>query len=85
MKLPKSRLNLGRALKQKPWRLPHWRHTAHETDEEALMARGVNLGPRSRVDPAGRLGGLKMPTTRVKRHRGHRQGVGRGHRRRRSP
>lgn len=47
------------------------------------MPKGVNLGPRSRVDPGGKLGGLKMPTTRIKRHRGHRQGTGRGGRRRR--
>ena len=43
------------------------------------MARGVDLGPRSRVDPAGKLGTVR-PTTRVKRARGHRQGVGRGKR-----
>ena len=41
------------------------------------MARGINLGPRSRVDPAGGRGGLKRPSTRVRRHRGHRQGLGR--------
>ena len=47
------------------------------------MARGTNLGPRSRVDPAGkREHTLKQPSTRIKRHRGHRQGVGRGSRRR---
>ena len=38
------------------------------------MARGVRLGPRSRVDPAGKLP-TKRPTTRIKRARGHRQGV----------
>jgi hypothetical protein len=27
----------------------------HATYEENVMARGVNLGPRSRVDPAGRF------------------------------
>lgn len=35
------------------------------------------LGPRSRVDPAGKVAGGKRPTTRIKRHRGHRQGTGR--------
>lgn len=48
------------------------------------MARGTYLGPRSRVDPAGKLP-TKRPTTRIKRHRGHRQGVGRGRRSRRNP
>ena len=48
------------------------------------MARGVRLGPRSRVDPAGKLP-TKRPTTRVKRARGHRQGTGRGRRGRRNP
>ena len=47
------------------------------------MARGVRLGPRSRVDPAGKVGDNKRPTTRVKRARGHRQGTGRGRRGRR--
>ena len=47
------------------------------------MARGVDLGPRSRVDPAGKMEHtLKRPTTRIRRHRGHRQGTGRGSRRR---
>jgi hypothetical protein len=46
------------------------------------MARGIYLGPRSRVDPAGRFGTLR-PTSRVKRARGHRQGIGRGRRGRR--
>lgn len=46
------------------------------------MARGVYLGSRSRVDPAGKLEHtLKRPTTRIRRHRGHRQGVGRKGRR----
>lgn len=36
--------------------------------------RGAYLGKRSRVDPAGKLEHtLKRPTTRIKRHRGHRQ------------
>lgn len=49
------------------------------------MARGVNLGPRSRVDPAGKFEDtLKRPMTKIRRHRGHRQGLGRGHRRGRS-
>lgn len=48
------------------------------------MARGVYLGSRSRVDPAGKMeGSLKRPSTRIRRHRGHRQGVGRGGRRKR--
>lgn len=46
------------------------------------MARGVYLGSRSRVDPGGKLGRLFRPTTRIRRHRGHRQGLGRGRRRR---
>jgi hypothetical protein len=45
------------------------------------MARGVNLGPRSRVDPAGKAGRGKRPTTRIRRKRGHRQGTGRRGRR----
>ena len=45
--------------------------------------RGVNLGPRSRVDPAGKLGRLKNPSTRIDCARGHRQGLGRGRRSRR--
>jgi hypothetical protein len=46
------------------------------------MARGVDLGPRSRVDPAGKLEHtLKRPSTRIRRHRGHRQGRMHGHRR----
>lgn len=47
------------------------------------MARGIYLGPRSRVDPAGKLPRLFRPSTRIRRHRGHRQGLGRGGRRRR--
>lgn len=43
------------------------------------MARGVNLGPRSRVDPAARLGTMR-PSSRVRmrpnvpgnRHKGRR-------------
>lgn len=42
------------------------------------MARGVYLGERSRVDPAGKLPRFKRPTTRIYRPRGHRQGLGRG-------
>ena len=38
------------------------------------MARGTDLGPRSRVDPAGKMGRHKRPTTRIRRHRGHRHG-----------
>jgi hypothetical protein len=50
------------------------------------MARGVHLGSRSRVDPGGKLEHtLVRPTTRIKRHRGHRQGVGRGRRHKRNP
>lgn len=45
------------------------------------MARGVYLGPRSRVDPGGKLGRLQRPSTRIRRARGHRQGVGRKGRR----
>ena len=45
------------------------------------MARGVYLGSRSRVDPAGKLEHtLKRPSSRIRRHRGHRQGTGRGRR-----
>lgn len=46
------------------------------------MARGIYLGSRSRVDPAGKLEHtLKRPSTRIRRHRGHRQGIGRKGRR----
>jgi hypothetical protein len=45
---------------------------------------GVELGSRSRVDPAARFGSMR-PTTRIKRHRGHRQGVGRGRKHKRNP
>ena len=41
------------------------RGLANETDEEVLMARGVNLGPRSRVDPAGKARGGRTPRTEV--------------------
>lgn len=45
------------------------------------MARGVHLGDRSRVDPAGKLEHtLKRPMTKIRRHRGHRQGRGHGRR-----
>jgi hypothetical protein len=50
------------------------------------MARGVHLGPRSRVDPGGRMeGSLPRPTTRLKRHRGHRQGRAKRRARRGNP
>jgi hypothetical protein len=48
------------------------------------MPRGQYLGRRAGIGAAS-LGRLYRPAVRIRRHRGHRQGVGRGRRSRRSP